>query len=287
MITKTDMIKTQIKWTAQLVVPLLRVIFSKFFYPLAYYLRVWVRVNYYNYHKIKLEEPEGYYPEKKVSKFVAWISTFLWWFLDDDAGEFADCGGVEFVEKYLDNNIGQTRDPNKLGAWLQWGMIIEKNISNPWRRFYCAYRWNGIRNPAYNFNRRYMMPVLTDPIDVKVVIDDGRDPWTQCRFKDRDGLVDFFRSTFGKKYVFFKGANGETVFAKSSAVLVANESKKTLTGYAKKTGWALPFIRHTLSIRKYHHKLTGKDGENYRERYLKGICSSCPYGKYKCDICEA
>ena len=287
MITKSDKIKAQFKWTIQLFVPLLRVILSKFFYPIAYYFRVWIRVTYYNYHKIELERLGGFYPKKKVSQFEAWVATLLWFFLDDNAGEYADCGGTEFVEKYLHNDIGQTRDPQTLGGWAEWGMIIEEHITNPWRRFYCAYRWNGIRNPAYNFNRKYMMPILTDPIDIDVIIDDGRDPWTQCRFKDRDGLIDFFRSTFGKKYVFFKGSNGNVVFAKSSASLVPDFKKGTLTGYAKKTGWALPFIRHTLSWRKYHHKLIGKDGQNYQMRYLRGICNQCPYGKYKCDECEA
>lgn len=286
MITKADMTKAKLWWFVQLIVPLFRVILSKFFYSISYYFRVWIRITYYNYHNITLTEG-GYYPRKNVSGFEAWIATFFWWFLDDDAGEYADCGGTEFVEKYLHNNIGQIRDPEKLGGWCMWGMVIEENITNPFRRFYCAYRWNGIRNPAYNFNRKYMIPDLTEPIETLIVYGNDPDPWKQCRFKDKRNLIDFYHSRFGKKYVFFKGANGKTVFAWSKAVLVANEKKGTLIAYAKKFGWSLPYIRHTFSIRKYKHKLTGKDRENYKKRYLFNMCgANCKFVKFKCDKCE-
>jgi len=294
MISNSDMNKAKVMWCVQLLVPLFRVILSKFFYPVAYYFRVWIRTVYYNYHEIKLQEADGWYPKKKVSKYQCWLATVLWWFLDDDAGEYADCGGTEFVEKYLDNDIGQIRDPEKLGAWLQWGMIIEENITNPFRRFYCAYRWNGIRNPAYNFNRKYMMPEMEDPIETKIVEEEGVDPtdaspWIVCRFKDRNGLIDFYRSTFGKKYVFYKGKNGKTVFCWSLAKLIVNKQKNKLTGFAMKFGWSLkteetPDFRHTFSIRKYKHYLNTKDGENYYNRFVRGICVACE--KYNCDECQ-
>lgn len=173
-ITITEKIKTIIVFLALVLIMGLKWIVAKFVYPFAYLLKDWVYGDdeIKNYHM-----PSG--PQK------SWIKWFFWLFLDDDQP-------IGYSERYAVKVIGH-------------------KPKTKWEHFWAAYRWSGVRNPAYNINY-YYFSTRSNPVYHQKVF--GKYDWdTKLRTK---------KGHNGAQLVWFKTEKEQVRFLFSLAIQKIN-----------------------------------------------------------------